>query len=226
MTTRRRSHAEETLALAHALRTPLTSLNLGLGLLHEGALGPLTEAQRDVVETLVVEAARLALLVDRELPLDRLGAHAGPVDRVGTDLAALVDRARRPLEAQAEERAVTIACALEEGVIAVVDPVKMGWVVASLIGNALRYSPRGATVRVRLARTAEGALLEVADEGPGLDPAVAAGLFERGGGLGLFLVREIVDAHGGAVEVSSEPGRGARFVVKLTAPDGGSKGAT
>src|SRR4051812_14497493 len=89
--------AAATLDLAHALRTPLTSLALGLGLLDEGALGPLTAMQRDVVRALVADAARLAVLVDGELRTDRLGLYAGPIDRVSVDLGELLRAAALPI---------------------------------------------------------------------------------------------------------------------------------
>jgi signal transduction histidine kinase len=206
-----------TLALAHALRTPLTSLALGLGLLDEGALGPLSEAQREVIRALVADVARLSLLVDQHLRLDHLGAHAGPIERARVDLGALVERAHAPLVEQAIERGVEVLRELSPDVSAVVDPVKMTWVIASLIGNALRYSPRGARVRVRLLHEGEHAVVEIEDQGPGIRADVVARVLERDGGLGLFLVREIVEAHGGTISVSSEPGRGSRFVVRLLA---------
>ena len=207
--------AGTTLALAHALRTPLTSLALGLGLLDEGALGPLSEAQREVIRALVADVARLSLLVDNHLRIDHLGAHAGPIERARVDVGALIERAHAPLVEQAIERGVDVERDLEGDVIAVVDPVKMTWVIASLIGNALRYSPRGGRVRVRLARRGDAAEVEIADEGPGIRAEVAGRVLERDGGLGLFLVREIVEAHGGTISVDSEPGRGSKFVVKL-----------
>jgi signal transduction histidine kinase len=206
---------DTTLALAHALRTPLTSLALGLGLLDDGVLGPLGEAQREVVKSLVAEVARLSLLVAHELRIEHLGAHAGPVERVRTDLAELVEHAIAPLREQAAERGIDLACDVAFGVAAVVDPVKMGWVVASLIGNAIRYSPRASSVHVRIATRSPEIELAIADEGPGMTPEIAARLFERGGGLGLFLVREIIEAHGGRISVQSEPARGSTFVIRL-----------
>ncbi|MFT3769764.1 MAG: HAMP domain-containing sensor histidine kinase [Minicystis sp.] len=208
---------DSTLDLAHALRTPLTSLALGLGLLSEGMLGPLSDAQREVVRTLVADVARLSLLVGRNLEIDRLGAYAGPVERVRADLGAIVESARAPLEEQAAARGIALSCDLDPGVTAVVDAVKMSWVVASLLGNAIRYSPAGSRVRVRLARALDEAEIAVTDEGPGMAPEVAARLFERGGGLGLLLVREIVEAHGGTISVASTPLRGSTFVIRLPA---------
>lgn len=209
--------AEKTLALAHALRTPLTSLALGLGLLDEGALGPLTEAQREAIRVLVADVARLSLIVHRDLALDRLGAHAGPVERERLDLGALVEHALRPLAEQAEERRITLSRELSQGTFVVADPVKTSWVVATLLGNALRYSPPGGRVGVRVALAGEEAEITIADQGPGMPPEIVARVFDRGGGIGLFLIREVVEAHGGKISVSSEPGRGSTFSVRLPA---------
>jgi signal transduction histidine kinase len=214
---RPRADTAARLALAHALRTPVTSLALGVGLLREERVGPLTPAQRDVVRTLEDELARLQLLVDRALETDRLGSHAGPVERVPTELASLVRRALAPLGAQAREKGVRLCVAAAEDVWAVVDRVKLPWVLASLAGNALRYSPRGGAVEVVLAAAGEVAEVRVRDEGPGLPPEVSARLFDRDGGRGwtLFLVREIVEAHGGEIAVEAGPVRGSCFTLRL-----------
>jgi signal transduction histidine kinase len=203
----------ETLALAHALRTPLTSLSLGVGLLE--VIGPLNKAQADVVAEMTREVARLSLLVDRTLRTERLGAYAGPVDRRLTDFGALIKRAAAPIAAQARERSVKLSSSLPPGINVVVDVVKLTWVVASVLGNALRYSPPGGRVQVRLVETQGEAELHVADQGPGLAPEVQERLFERSGGTGLFLAREIIEAHGGSIGVTSAPGGGSVFAIRV-----------
>jgi signal transduction histidine kinase len=209
-----------TLALAHEMRTPLTALALGLGLLEDGVLGPLQEGQREVVHTLVGEVARLTLLVQRYVDTGRLGTYAGPVERTRVDLGYLVRRAAAPIERQALNHSVRLSLALPEGVAVVADPVKLSWVVVSLMGNALRYSPPGAEIEVGLALVHEEAELSVRDSGPGLDADVTAKIFDRDGGPGLFLAREIVEAHGGRIAVSSTPGTGSTFVVTLPGAPG------
>lgn len=206
--------AEATLSLAHALRTPLTSLSLGLGLLDEGVLGALSDAQREIVRALLVDVARLSLLVDRTLQTDRLGAYAGPVERAPIDLGDLVRSAAVPIVEQAVEKGIRVVLTLPEGITVVADPVKIGWVVSSLMGNALRYSPPGATIDVEL-RGAEQAELEIKDQGPGVAPAARDRIFDREGGRGLFLAREIVEAHGGDIRIRSEMSCGCAFLITL-----------
>src|ERR1700744_1661862 len=145
--------AEAMLALAHGLRTPLTALALGMGILDDGVLGALNEGQREIVHTLVGEIARLTVLVERHLDTGRLGAYTGPVERVPVDLAELVRRAAAPIERQARDRGVRMVFAGRK-LFVVADPVKLGWVAVSLMGNALRYSPPGAVIEVSLAAVA------------------------------------------------------------------------
>lgn len=208
-------NAAATLDLAHALRTPLTSLSLGLGLLDDGALGPLTAIQRDVIRALVADAARLAILVDAELQTDRLGLYAGPIDRVGIDLGELLHAAALPIAAQAAENGVRLASTLARFVNVVADPVKLGWVATSLLGSALRHTPAGATIELELVVDGEQARFAVRDHGPGLSSQATARIFGREGGRGLFLAREIVDAHGGSIAVLSTEGMGSSFEVRL-----------
>lgn len=207
--------AEATLALSHALRTPLTALALGLGLLEEGVLGELNEGQREIVRTLVGEVARLTSLVDRRLDTGLLGAYTGPVERVRIDLGDLVRSAAAPIERQAFDRGVRLVLDLAPDLAVIADPVKLGWVAVSLMGNALRYSPPGAAIDVALAAVLGEAELRIRDRGPGMDPEVQERIFDRDGGPGLLLAREIVEAHGGRITVTSAPGRGSTFTISL-----------
>ena len=209
-----------TLALAHALRTPLTSIVLGLGLLDEGGLGPLGDAQREVVRALVTDAARLARLVDGALQTDRLGVYAGPIDLVPTDVGDLVARAAVPIVAQARDQGVDVRRSLPSGIMAVLDPVKLRWVVASVLGNALRFSPPGGAIELGLSAASGEVELRIVDHGPGMTEEVQARLFDRTGGAGLFLAREIVEAHGGSIGASSELGRGCVFTIRLPLGEG------
>ncbi len=201
------------LELAHALRTPLTSALLATGILEDEALGALNDAQREVVASIVADLERLSRLVDDGLKTAALGAYAGPLERRRVSLAALAAEAIEPLMRQSRARRVRIELAVEEAAV-LVDPIKVRWVIASLVGNALRFAQR----RVILALRNDGATatLTVNDDGPGIAPAVAARVFDREGpGPTLYLVREIVEAHGGRIALVEGEAGGTRFDVRL-----------
>jgi signal transduction histidine kinase len=109
------------------------------------------------------------------------------------------------------------------------DPNKLPWVITNLCGNALRYTPRGGTITVRARGDGPAVLVEVIDTGPGIPREAQPRIFEKftqrwsaegvgRAGLGLYIAREIVEAHGGTIGVESEPGRGSRFFFRLPAP--------
>jgi signal transduction histidine kinase len=227
---------DEFLALAsHELRTPLTPLRLGvqhaLRMVRGGS--PATEellARLMVAERQVV---RLTRLVESMLDLSRLTRGELQLELAPCDLAELV---REVLE-RSHEVLAQAGCSLDaqvEGPLPVLgDRLRLEQVLENLLSNAMKY---GATCPIHLRCRAEQgrALLSVEDEGIGIPPEDQErifGRFERaaplrhygGFGLGLYILREIVEGHGGSVSVASEPGQGARFTVALPllgAPDG------
>jgi signal transduction histidine kinase len=130
---------------------------------------------------------------------------------------------------------VTLVAAAPADIVVTADRTRLEQVAANLIDNAVKYTPPGGRVEVEVRREADAAILRVRDTGPGIPadelPRIFDRLFrgdtsraERGLGLGLSLVKAIVEAHGGKVEVSSEPGAGSVFTVRL--PLGSSLPAT
>lgn len=208
---------------SHELRTPLTSIQGYAELWRAGGLR--TDAEvADAMRRMEHEARRMAALVEDLLLLARLDQRrpleTGPV-RLDHLVADAVRDARavepdRPLEVEAAP--VTV-----DG-----DDLRLRQVVGNLLANVRAHTPPGTPVRVTVAGAADRARLEVADEGPGMAPEVAAKVFERfyraddsrarpggGTGLGLSIVAAVAEAHGGTAGVESEPGRGSRFVVDL-----------
>jgi len=121
---------------------------------------------------------------------------------------------------------VTLTATAPPGIVVTADRTRLEQVAANLIDNAVKYTPAGGRVDVDVLREADAALLRVRDTGPGIPadelPRIFDRLFrgdtsrtERGLGLGLSLVKAIVEAHRGSVEVSSEPGQGSIFTVRL-----------
>src|SRR6185503_6389944 len=142
--------------------------------------------------------------------------------RLGDIVARAVDLYRDVAEA----RNVALAASVPEDVVVTADRPRLEQVAANLIDNAVKYTPPGGRVDVDVRRAGDRAILRVRDDGPGIPadelPRIFDRLFrgdtsrtERGLGLGLSLVKAIVEAHGGTVDVVSEPGQGSVFTVSL-----------
>ncbi len=222
---RARSNLVET--LSHELRTPLTSLALSAQLLQreQAALEP---RQRELLRTILEECARMKQLTDNLLNLARGELASISLARERLDLARVAQDVAERFRLQAEEKNV----ALERNIGGVPpvsgDPVKLSWVVSNLIGNALRYTPRGGRIEIMTGCAGDTVRLEVADSGPGIAPELRDYVFERfaqygdgaekgSAGLGLAIVKDIVVAHGGRIFVTGNLPVGSRFVVQLPA---------
>jgi two-component system sensor histidine kinase PilS (NtrC family) len=205
--------------LAHEIRNPLSSISGSVQLVRESdALEPEDARLLGIV---LEEVERLDDLVTTML---QVGRPRAPV-RSDHDLRQTVDAvAEMAQRGPAAAKEVSIRRDIpEQPVIACVDPDQMRQVVWNLVKNALQASPQGASVRVAASMTPNGsAQLEVSDEGEGLDRSQMDKVYNmfysertHGAGIGLALVRQIVDAHGGSIEIISERKRGATFIVTL-----------
>jgi signal transduction histidine kinase len=209
---------------AHELRTPLTSLSLQVSLLkrrleQSGQIVPF----RATVDALVRQSKRLDELVTELLDVTRIQAGRLELhtERVRMDgLVREVCARCAPLLEAGENRLVL---EVEEGVVSDVDPSRLDQVLVNLLGNAARHA-RHAPIEVRLWTTERETLLQVKDSGPGIPEAVRERLFQPfarepgstpGLGLGLYISREIVEAHAGRIEVETARGRGTAFTVHL-----------
>jgi two-component system OmpR family sensor kinase len=208
---------------SHELRTPLTSIRGYSEVFDRAKDDPegLELAMRRIEE----ESKRMGIMVEELLVLARLGENREP-ERIPVDLARVVSDAVSDASAAAPERELTLD--VRETAEVLGDDHQLRQVVANLLSNALRHTPDGAGIRVRLSAFDGHALLAVADDGPGLEPDVAAKVFEPfyradtsrtrdtgGAGLGLAIVAAIVEAHGGDIRLETAPGAGATFTVDL-----------
>jgi len=224
--THRQHHASPTrdvLALvAHDLRAPLAALRLSTELALDASGDP--PAQRRLLQT----ARRQVEQLER-LTLDLLEAFAdGQVAAAGrerVDLAALCrDLVAEFAQVTGARRTIALECA--EGVVTLGCTARLRVALRNLIANALKYSPEDTPVRVQATVANGRALVLVQDRGHGIDPADLPRIFARayrgaaarrepGHGLGLYLARQIVAAHGGEIAVESTPGAGSCFTVSL-----------
>jgi signal transduction histidine kinase len=217
--------------VAHEFRTPLTSLRMAIHLCADGVVGPLTEKQADLLFTARDDCERLQTIVDDLLDLSRIQAGHIELHRRSVSAAALIAKGLDDQKELARRSGVELAPgapSIDRSVLA--DPDRIDLVLSNLLTNAIRHTPQHGRVDVRAAPEHDGVRFEVRDTGPGVTAEHAARLFERfyrtpdappgGAGLGLYICKEIVTAHGGRIGVESDPGHGAVFWFTLpSAPE-------
>jgi signal transduction histidine kinase len=215
--------------VAHELRTPLTNLRCQIEAVQDG----LQEADAATLRSLHEETLLLARLVGdlQDLALAESGQlplHPAPVR-----LADAVDAALAAIRPIAAARGIVLQVDVPAPLCVDADRERLAQVLSNLLANALTHTPEGGTIRVSGRASAGQAVVEVADSGEGIAPEHLPHVFDRfyrcdpsrarttgGAGLGLAVVRQLVEAHGGQVSVASEPGAGARFTFTLAAsPD-------
>ncbi len=215
--------------VAHEFRTPLTSMRMAVHILLEGIVGPLNDKQLDLVGAARDDCERLQGIVEDLLDLSRIQAGKVEVSLTALPAKSILDAAVAAKEDAARDGGLKVEGDLIEPVLPVlVDPDRIHLVFDNLVGNAMRHSPKGSRIVVR-ARPDKGLVrFEVEDQGPGIPVEYQQRIFEKffrmpgtkgeGIGLGLYISREIVAAHGGEMGVESEPGKGSRFWFTLRVP--------
>ena len=214
--------------VAHEFRTPLTSLRMAIDLVSQAQVGPITAKQADLLAAAREDCERLQGIVDDLLDLSRIEAGKVEVQPVSASSKALVEAAVASRAAAAREAGVEVSAQLPPAPPKVLaDVERIALVLDNLIGNAVRHSPRGSGVLVRAEALAGEMKFEVIDRGGGIAPEYRTRIFEKffrvpgtrgdGIGLGLYISREIVRAHGGAMGVETAPGQGSRFWFTLKA---------
>jgi signal transduction histidine kinase len=215
-------------SVSHELRTPLTSINGYVELLIEGEAGELNEEQTSFLGVIRRNGERLLRVVGDLLFAAELDARRVDLERAPVDLAALIADARDTARPHAEERQIELVLEAEPVSMVEGDPGRLGQVVDNLLSNALKFTPPGGCVTLRLFGTGEGVHVEISDTGMGISQEDQTQLFERffrteqatsaaiqGTGLGLSIVAAIVEAHGGSIDVESQVGFGTTFRIVL-----------
>lgn len=211
--------------LSHDIRNPLNVIFNYADMI--GDEPGLSVGARQLLQRIKDNAASTLNLVCNFVELGRIEGGTLSLDRRPLCLTALVREVIARQEALGAARGVTLALANDDELAHVpADGSYMERVLTNLIGNALKFSPDGATVTVGLAQEEGCVAVSVADDGPGIAADELATIFDKyrrgrataaveGSGLGLFIVKSVVDAHGGSIDVRSEPGRGATFTLRL-----------
>ncbi|MDR3741286.1 MAG: ATP-binding protein [Terracidiphilus sp.] len=213
-------------SLTHELRTPLTSIRAAATTLLEGGEG-LDEATRvDLAQIVDEESARLDALIGEAVEMAEIDANLVKVTLEPNHPRTLLQNAAEKSKAALSRHQVVIA-AEEPDTLALFDPHLLGRVLRHLLENAARYTPAGSRIVLRSRRVAGKLEFAVEDDGPGIDPADRPLVFEKfyrgkhssskgkGTGMGLAIVRAIVIAHGGDIDVLSVPGHGTTFRFRI-----------
>ena len=210
--------------VAHELRTPVAILQASCEAMLDG-VEPTTPER---LSSLHDETLRLGNLVADLETLSAAEAAGLRLDRRPVDLAAVAGDAVTSLEGRAGDAGVGVDADLTSAVVEG-DPRRLHQVAVNLLANAVKFTPAGGTITVSTRSDGALSILEVTDTGPGIPPEELPHIFDRfwrgrdahttsGSGIGLAVVAELVRAHNGRVEVTSQPGRGARFQVFLPQP--------
>lgn len=219
--------------VAHEFRTPLTSLRMAIHLCLEGVVGSINDKQAELLHAAREDCERLQSFIDDLLDLARLQAGKIEMRKVSLPLADLVEGAVADQHMLAQQHKVTLRTEVSPHVPdeISVDPERLGLVFANLIGNAIRYTPFGGTVTVRVRETLARTTVrfEVQDTGPGIPLEYQHQIFQKffripgssagAAGLGLSIAKEIVEAHGGEIGVDSSEGLGSTFFFTLPVSD-------
>jgi PAS domain S-box-containing protein len=217
--------------LTHELRSPLAAVDTQFHVVLKGLAGELTEKQRDMLGRMKERVGNVLEMINNLLELSKIESHQFTKDKSPTDLNSVVREVVELMMGQAQAKDLTLSAELGEKVPPVLaDPQNMREVAVNLISNAIRYTLPGGQVQVATRTSGEWVCLVVSDTGLGIGSEYRDKVFERffrikderargvvGTGLGLPIVKAIVDNHHGVVELDSEPGRGSVFTVRLPA---------
>ena len=212
--------------VSHELRTPLTAIR-SVG--EVGLRGQRDQAAyRSIVGSMLEEADRLATLIDRLLTLSRAETRQSTISKDAVELPHLVDEAVAHLQVLAEEKGQTIDVKHEGAPMALADRHVLRQAIINLVDNAIKFTPRGGRIRVRVSQEAGDATIDVSDSGPGIPAEATTRIFDRfyrvdeggigGSGLGLSIAKGAVEANGGRLTLETTGALGSTFRITVPRP--------
>lgn len=224
---RRRRRIDFLAAITHDLKNPLGSIQMLAELLLDGGTGTLTPKQASLIRRIHSSAIHVLQLAVNSLDATRIKSGHLTLLRTPANLAEIVDRVMVRARSAAELKDIELHwSAIPPPPLVAMDVLQIERVVANLVDNAIKYTPKGGRVRVTTCTLPGQLLLAVRDNGPGIPPTELLAVFAKyqrreatmgieGSGLGLFIVKAIVEAHGGSVEAQSTEGAGTTMTVRL-----------
>lgn len=215
---------------SHELKTPITSLKLQLQLLQKRIEKNLNPTPADIEQKHFLvkverQVNRLVKIVEQLLDVSRVERDLVELDREDVNLTELIQQLSDRLSSDLQAAKCQLKLSLEDRIYGSWDPFRLEQVFENLISNAIKYAP-GQPIEVSSSLNGAFAEIKVKDQGPGIEPTKLPTIFDRfiraseirhvqGLGLGLFITRRIIEAHGGTISVKSAPGQGSTFSVLL-----------
>jgi signal transduction histidine kinase len=216
--------------MSHELRTPLTSIIGYSDMLLSGMTGEVSDRQRGFIRSILNSGENLLNLINDILDLTKIEAGKLELNLEPTDLRSVLAQVLTVLKPRAKEKRIKVSTFLPANLPPLqADPAKLGQILSNLLTNAVKYTLEGGSVGIE-ARTVENGSVEirVTDTGIGIDPEDQERIFERftqvdgsgtrsqgGTGLGLAITKDLIELHGGAIRVQSQPGAGSSFIFTM-----------
>ena len=215
--------------ISHELRTPLTSIHGYVRFMLSGKMGEFSEKQKKALEIIAEESDRLRGLIDNFLDLMTIDTEGLRMDLNEISLPRIIDSLTSSMEVELEKKEISLSKDFSPDLDPIVgDEAKLRQALSNLLDNAIKFTPSRGAIQITAKKDDKAVVVEVADTGMGIVPEDIPHVFERfyqadssstrvfgGAGLGLAICKEIVEAHGGRIEVESEIGKGSVFRVVL-----------
>lgn len=225
-----RSKSEFVSLASHQLRTPLSAINWYAEMLLGGDAGALTEKQKDYTSEIYASSKRMAELVGALLNVSRIELGTFAIEPKPTDIRDVSDSVIKELEQKitSKNQAIVHEYSKEVPGLLNIDPNLTRMILQNLISNAVKYTPDGGRIIISLSKSNDDILIKVSDNGYGIPPAQQRRVFEKffradniipietdGTGLGLYIVKEVVEKSGGSIRFDSEENVGTTFYVSI-----------
>ena len=213
----------------HELKTPLTSIigYIDIILMRQNKVGPLNEKQQRYLQTAQRNSYRLKSLVDDLLDISRIESGGLELTPAELELWPEIEEIVTGMQTQLNDKNIDLVLDIPQDICPVLaDKLRLGQVISNLLSNACKYSPQGARVTIRAREEDAGVRIDVSDTGIGISPEDQERLFTKffradnsstrevsGSGLGLYITKHLIEAHGGSIWASSQIGQGTTFSI-------------
>lgn len=211
--------------VSHDLRSPLTSILVGIDFLKSGASGTISKPVDRELDKMAGGASRMVRLINDFLDLEKLQSGKIELKPARTNLDVLVNNSVQGIQSLAAVKEIEFR-EVDTDIDLIVDGDRIMQVLINLLSNATKFSPRGGVITIAAAKFGNNIEISVTDQGPGIEPAHQAAIFEtftqlengvmpNSSGLGLAICRNLVELHGGTIGVRSEVGKGSTFWFQI-----------